>query len=107
MRRFKDLDANQKKIVVNHLFKSGMNSIRWNGAGSPENVQKRMEEIRTQIKFCGCTDCDLKLWEAVNKDSLIKEVYLEIAMKAAESAYYPDDNDVIIANSGVLKVNGV
>lgn len=96
MKRFKDLDGSQKKQAVNHLFKRSMNDIRWNGAGQPESVKKRLQEITERIKFCGCTDCDIKLTSEINKDSVIKEVHLEKAMKQAEAAYYPEESDIIV-----------
>ncbi len=96
MRRFKDLDKTEKKQAVDHLFKREMRNIKWNGAGQPQNIQDRLKEIRERIKFCGCTDCDIKLFGEIQKDSVIKEYHLDKAMKAAETAYYPEDKDIIV-----------
>lgn len=96
MKRFKDLDSKDKKKAIDHLYRRSINGIRWNAAGQPESVQKRLKEITERIKFCGCTDCDLKLFAAINQDTVIKEVHLEKAMKEAEAAYYPEDQDIIV-----------
>jgi len=96
MKRFKDLNSQEKKSAVDHLYKRSFSAIRWNGNGENDKVKARLKEITERIKFCGCTDCDIKLWSEINKDSVIKEVYLEKAMKEAESAYYPEDTDTIV-----------
>lgn len=96
MRRFKDLNSGQKKQAVDYLFKREMRNIKWNGAGQPKTVQDRLKEIRERIKFCGCTDCDIKLFAEAQKDSVIKEYHLDNAMKVAEEAFYPEDTDIIV-----------
>ncbi len=96
MRRFKDLDSKDKKSAVDHLYRRSVRDIRWNGAGQPDSVKKRLKEITERIKFCGCTDCDIKLFAEIQKDTVIKEVHLEKAMKEAEAAYYPEDQDIIV-----------
>lgn len=96
MKRFKDLDSTQKKKAVDHLYRREMNEIRWNGAGQPQNVKDRLKEITERIKFCGCTDCDIKLNMEIQKDSVIKEVILDKAMKLADTGYYPEPDDIIV-----------
>ncbi len=96
MKRYKDLDSTQKKRAVDFLYRRSINDIRWNGAGQPDSVKARLKEITERIKFCGCTDCDMKLYSEIQKDTVIKEVHLEKAMKQAEEAYYPEDTDNIV-----------
>jgi hypothetical protein len=96
MKRFQDLNSEQKKQAVDYLFKREMRNVRWNGAGQPTSVQDRLKEIREKIKFCGCTDCDIKLFSEVQKDSVIKEVQLDRALKQADEAFYPEDADIIV-----------
>lgn len=96
MKRFKDLDSKQKKVAIDHLYRRSINDIRWNGAGQSDKVKERLKEITERIKFCGCTDCDMKLTAAIQKDTVIKEIHLEKAMKEAEGAYYPEDTDTIV-----------
>lgn len=96
MKRFKDLDAGQKRQAIDHLYRRGMNEIRWNGAGQPDKIKARLKEITERIKFCGCTDCDIKLNVEIQKDSLIKEIILDKARDIADSAYYPEDDDTLI-----------
>lgn len=96
MKRFKELTSQQKKIAVDHMYRRGFNDVKWNGAGQPDPVKARLKEITERIKFCGCTDCDLKLFAEIRKDSVIKESILERAQVAAEGAYYPEESDTII-----------
>ncbi len=96
MKRFKDLNSSEKRKAVDFLFSREMRNTKWNGAGQPKNVQDRLKEITERIKFCGCTDCDIKLYKEILKDSVIKEAHLEKAMKTAEEAYYPEDTDTIV-----------
>lgn len=96
MKRFKDLSSPQKKKAVDAMYKRGMNSIKWNGAGQPDKLKERLKEITERIKFCGCTDCDLKLFAEIQKDNLIKEIILDKAQVTAEGAYYPEDDDTLI-----------
>ena len=96
MRRFKDLDSKGKKTAVDYLYRRSVRDIRWNGAQQPDSVKKRLKEIIERIKFCGCGDCEMKLAVEINKDTVIKEVHLEKAMKEAEAAYYPEDEDIIV-----------
>ena len=96
MKRYKDLSGAQKKAALNHMYKRCMNSIHWNGAGTPPKAQQRLKEIRERIKFCGCMDCEIKLNTEIQKDSVIKEYVLEQAQLGAEAAYYPEDDDTII-----------
>lgn len=96
MKHYKDLDSKQKQKAVNFLFKRRINSVRWNGAGEVDTVKARLKEITERLKFCGCTDCDLKLYAEIQKDSVIKEHHLGEAQKEAESAFYPEDTDIIV-----------
>lgn len=96
MKRFKELTSPQKKKAVDHMFRRGMNSINWNGAGQTDKVKARVKEISERIKFCGCGSCEFKFGEELSKDSVIKEYILEQAQVAAEDAYYPEDDDTII-----------
>ncbi len=96
MKRFKDLNSADKKKAVDYLYRRNMNDIKWNGAGQPESVKARLKDITERIKFCGCTDCDLKLFAEINKDSVIKEVQLDKAMKQADEAFFPEDTDIIV-----------
>jgi hypothetical protein len=96
MKRFKDLNAADKKKAVNYMFKRGWNEITWNGAGQPDVVKARIKEITERIVFCGCGTCEYKFGEEISKDSVIKESILERAQVAAEGAYYPEDDDTII-----------
>lgn len=96
MKRFKDLNSAQKNQAIDILYQKGLRQVKWNGAGQPDNVKKRLKEITERIKFCGCTDCDIKLYGEIIKDSVIKEVILDKARVIADSAYYPEDDDTII-----------
>lgn len=96
MKRFKDLNPTQKKTVVDRLYRESLRDIRWNGAGETDAVKERLKEITTKIQFCGCGACEYKLGMEISKDSVIKEAQLEKAMKNAETAYYPDDQDIVI-----------
>jgi hypothetical protein len=96
MKRFKDLNSTEKKKVVDILYRRNINDINWNGAGQPKSVKDRLKEITERIKFCGCGDCEMKLAVEINKDSVIKEVQLDKAMKQADEAFFPEDTDIIV-----------
>lgn len=96
MKRFKDLNSSQKRTAIDHVYRRELNEINWNGAGQPQNIKDRLKEIEVKIKFCGCTDCDLKLFAEIQKDSVIKETILDRARTIAEGAWYPEDDDTLI-----------
>ena len=81
MKRFKELNPGQKKQAIDHMYRRELNEILWNGAGQPQNVKDRLKEITTRIKFCGCTDCDIKLSVEIQKDTVIKETILDKAKR--------------------------
>lgn len=96
MRRYKDLNSVEKKAAVDHLYKRSLGEIRWNGVQQPDKVKARLKEITERIKFCGCTDCDIKLWNEIKNDSVIKEIHLEKAIKEANEAFYAEDKDIVV-----------
>ncbi len=96
MRRYKDLDKAEQKKAVKFLMNRNRNDINWNGAGQPEAIKKRLEEITTRIKFCGCGDCEYKLGVEIAKDNVIQEAILDKSIKQAEEAYYPEGTDIIV-----------
>lgn len=96
MKRFQDLNSGEKKSAVDHLYKRSLGNIKWNGAQQPDKIKARLKEITERIKFCGCTDCDIKLWNEIKKDSVITEFHLENATKEAGEAYYPEEKDIIV-----------
>jgi hypothetical protein len=96
MKRFKDLNSEEKKRAVKHLLSRNLRDIRWNGAGQSEAVKQRLKEITTRIKFCGCGTCEYNLGVEIAKDNVIQEAQLEKSMKQAEEAFYPEDTDTIV-----------
>ena len=96
MRRFQDLTVNQKRQAVDYMFQRGMNSIKWNDGKVSDSISNRIKDLKQQIKFCGCNDCDINLFSEMKKDSAIKELILEQAKVQAENAYYPEEDDIIV-----------
>jgi hypothetical protein len=98
MKRYKELDNNQKKSAVDYMFKkySDKEIYRDINFTKPPFVKQRMKEIEEKIKFCGCLDCYDKLYDTANKDNLIKEWILSTAIDSAEQAYYPEEGDTVI-----------
>lgn len=98
MKRYKELSSTQKKSAIDFMFKrlTAQEIYRVPNSNVPSNIQKRLKEIREEIKFCGCLDCFNKYADKANKDYQVKEWILSKAMDAAEQAYYPEGSDNII-----------
>lgn len=98
MKRFKELSSNEKKKAIDYFYNdfSSKEIYQRPAYKKPDYVVKKLQEIQTQIGFCGCKSCLDNYFDIVNKDSQIKEWILSEAMSAAENGYYPDKEDVVV-----------
>lgn len=97
MRRFKDLSKEEKKRAIDIVLKDKMTKGILNEKDiASDRIKDKLNKIRTDMKFCGCTSCFNKYLTSAGKDSEVKEYFLSEAQQAAENAYYPDTNELVI-----------
>lgn len=100
MKRFKDLDKAQKKNAVDFIFKRLMGKEIYDQSKyankRTDSLNKKLQEIKDSVGFCGCMACLNAFRDKANLDSEVKEWVLAQAMEGAEQAYYPEDGDDIV-----------
>jgi hypothetical protein len=100
MKRFKDLDKEQKKKAVDYVYKRLLNKEIYDTAKyankRTDSLNKKLQEIKDSVGFCGCMSCLNSFRDKANLDPVVKEWVLAQAMEGAEQAYYPEADDDIV-----------
>ena len=96
MKRFKDLTSDQQTKAIQFLSERELNSLKSCKIDSASPYFLKIKYLKDNIEYCGCINCNVSLFSAIQKDSLIKELIQERAISLAEEGYYPEDHDIIV-----------